>query len=114
MIASAVALLLAQAAAVPPPGLQFGFFRMAAFRQRVQESNCPADLDALEVLRRRLAARFGKQAFAWPKVPKTPGGDCSVVSNVYSVNLADFRKEAEAALAGPVPMALNAPKAGGQ
>ena len=95
------ALLLAASPAAPPPGLQFAFFRMAAFRQRVIESNCGADLDTLDGLRKRLAQRFGKQAFAWPKVPSTPPGDCRMVSSVFDVNLADFRRDAEAALAAP-------------
>ena len=95
------AFLLAATPVAPPPGLQFGFFRMAAFRQRVIESNCGGDLDALEALRKRLAKRFGKQAFAWPKVPAGPPGDCRMVSGVFDVNLADFRREAEAALGPP-------------
>lgn len=94
-----VPILLLAAQPAPPPGLQFAFFRMAAFRQRVLESNCGADLDALEALHKRLAQRFGKQAFAWPKVPRSPPSDCRLVSSVYQVNLVDFRRDAEAALA---------------
>lgn len=101
MIVTALLLGASASALTPPPGLQFGFYRMAAFRQRVIESGCSADLDTLEDLRRRLAERFGKRAFTWPNVPTSAPGDCSAVSSVYTVNLADFRKEAAVALAIP-------------
>lgn len=103
MIAMGMALLLAQASpTAAPPGLQFGFFRMAAFRQRAKDSGCERGaLDAeLDGLRERLFKVYGK-AFAWPKVPKSGPGDCRMVESVYRVNLADFRREAEAALAVP-------------
>lgn len=106
MIAAAV-FLMSQAvspAPAPPIALQFGFFRMAAFRQRVIESNCGADIDALEALRKRLANRYGKKAFAWPKPSESPPGDCRMVSSVFAVNFAKFRREAEAALATPEPV----------
>lgn len=102
MIAGALAMLLAQATtAEPPPGLQFGFFRMAAFRQRARDLGCGSGTfdDELESLRKRLAKRYGKQAFAWPKIPNSGPGECQVAMSVYQVNLADFRREADAALA---------------
>jgi hypothetical protein len=87
----------------PPPGLQFGFFRMVAFRDRAKELRCPAgQLDQeFESLRKRLAKKYGKKAFANPKHPPSGPGDCFVVLSVYRVNLADFRREAEKALAAP-------------
>ena len=107
MISTALALVLMQAsppAAEPPPGLQFGFFRMAAFRQRAKDLGCNrGQQDAeLDILRKRLAARYGKKAFDWPKIPNSGAGDCRSVEMVYRVNLADFRKEVDAALAVPV------------
>jgi hypothetical protein len=104
VITTALAALLAQAAtAEAPPGLQFGFFRMAAFRQRARDLGCSSGTldDELDTLRKRLAARYGKQAFAWPKTAKSGPGECQVTMSVYQVNLADFRREAEAALAQP-------------
>jgi len=107
MISATLALVLIQAspaATEPPPGLQFGFFRMAAFRQRVKDLGCNrGQLDAeLEDLRKRLAARYGKKAFSWPKIPNSGPGDCRSVEMVYRVNLVDFRKAVDTALAAPV------------
>ncbi|HEX8580268.1 MAG TPA: hypothetical protein VF655_11840 [Allosphingosinicella sp.] len=89
------------AAAPPPPGLQFGYFRMLAFQQRARELHCGAgDLDSqFAAIRKKLVARYGKAVFGTPKMPKGGPGDCSVALSVYRVNLADFRKEADAALA---------------
>ena len=103
MIAMGMALLAQASPTAAPPGLQFGFFRMAAFRQRAKDLACERGaLDAeLDSLHERLAKVYGKQAFAWPKVPKSGPGDCRMVESVYRVNLADFRREAEAALAVP-------------
>jgi hypothetical protein len=90
----------AEAGAAAPPGLSFGFIRMAVFRQRARELGCRAgDLDGeLEAIRKRLAARFGKKAFAYPKVPHSGPGDCFTALSIYRVNLGTFRREAEAAL----------------
>lgn len=107
MMLAAFAMLLAQPVAtpVPPPGLQFGFFRMAAFRHRAKELRCNSGaLDAqFEALRKRLAKRYGKQAFALPKIPSSGPGDCRAAEVVYRVNLDDFRREVEAALASSPP-----------
>ena len=88
-------------AAELPPGLQFGFWRMAAFRARARELHCGAgDLDrTFEDLRRQLVARFGEDAFKVPEVPKGGPGECSVALSVYRVNLDDWRREVAAALA---------------
>ncbi|HEY0412693.1 MAG TPA: hypothetical protein VGD66_06100 [Allosphingosinicella sp.] len=105
--AIALAALLAAPTTMPPPppGLQFGFFRMVAFRQRAKELGCGAgDLDAeFEAIRKKLAKRYGKKPFSMPKVPYSGPGECAVVVPVYHVNLADFRRQAEAALAAPAP-----------
>jgi hypothetical protein len=89
----------------PPPGLLFGYYRMFAFQQRAKELGCPAGaLDGeLEAIRKRLMHRYGKKPFSPPKPPPGPPGDCYSVLMVYRVNLADFRKQAEAALAAPLP-----------
>jgi hypothetical protein len=102
----AVALLGGQAAMPPPPpGLLFGFYRMAAFQQRARELRCGAgDLDRqFETIRRQLVRRYGKKPFSVPKMPSGGPGDCGSAMVVYRVNLADFRREAEAALRGPPP-----------
>ena len=101
-VAMALALLAAPAtAAAPPPGLVFGFHRMAAFRQRAKELGCGAiELDnQFEAVRKKLVRRYGKKAFALPKIPSGAPGDCYVATSVSRANLADFRKEAEAVLA---------------
>jgi hypothetical protein len=105
-VALALALSAAPVAAQePPPGLMFGFFRMVVFRDRARELGCGAgDLDAeFEAIRKRLAKRYGKKAFAPPKHPSGGPGDCFVAVSVYRVNLGDFRRQAEAALATPAP-----------
>jgi hypothetical protein len=87
----------------PPPGLLFGYYRMVVFQQRARELHCGAgDLDrALEDIRSRLNKRFGKKAFSPPRHPSAGPGDCGVILSVYRVNLADFRRQAEAALNAP-------------
>jgi hypothetical protein len=109
----ALAMAAGQAAPPPPPGLLFGFFRMAAFRQRAKELHCAAgDLDGqLEAIRGRLVRRYGKKAFAYPKIPSSGPGECYVAVSVYRVNLADFVREADAALNAPAPRASNAAEA---
>jgi hypothetical protein len=105
-VALALALLAAPVAApAPPPGLMFGFFRMVVFRDRARELGCGArDLDAgFEAIRKRLAKRYGKKAFSPPKHPSGGPGDCGAMVSVYRVNLADFRRQADAALATPAP-----------
>ncbi len=99
IVALAAALLTSEP---PPPGLLFGYYRMLAFEKRSQASRCgTGDLDReLDGLRDRLAARYGKTPFSPPAQPVMPG-ECSTIVTVYRVNLADFRKEAEAALASP-------------
>jgi hypothetical protein len=106
---STFALMLLQVAPAPPPGLQFGFYRMAAFQQRAKELRCNRGaLDAeFEMLRKRLAERYGKQAFKLPKIPNSGPGDCGSAESVYRVNLADFRKEVEAVLSSPAPPPSN-------
>jgi hypothetical protein len=89
----------------PPPGLLFGFFRMVVFRDRAKELHCASgELDReFEGIRRQLARRYGKKAFTPPEHPPGGPGDCGVVLSVYRVNLADFRRDAEAALRAPAP-----------
>jgi len=98
-----LALLLVAAAPPPevPPGLQFGYIRMAVFQQRAKELHCGAgQLDGeFAAIRKKLVARYGKKAFGKPKIPNGGPGDCFSALSVYRVNLADFRKQAEAALA---------------
>ena len=106
MISGVLALMLAMqapAAPVPPPGLVFGFYRMLAFEQRARVSGCDVgDLNSeLTAIRKRLAARYGKKPFSPPEQPGGAPGDCGTVTNVYRVNMADFRKDAAAALAAP-------------
>ena len=96
-------LLGASPAAEAPGGLQFSFWRMASFKSRAADLRCNAkELDReLEQVRKQLAARYGAKAFAWPKIPKgqgPKGGDCYSVVMVYRTNLADFKREAAAAL----------------
>jgi hypothetical protein len=101
-----ISLLLGGAAPEPPPpGLQFGFHRMVVFQQRARELGCAAGhLDGeFEAIRKRLVRRFGKKAFAKPKIPPGGPGECFVALSIYRVNLADFVKEAEAALQSPAP-----------
>jgi hypothetical protein len=108
-ITLAMMMMLASQAATPPPppGLVFGFHRMVVFQQRARELGCAAGhLDGeFEATRKRLIRRYGKKAFAKPKIPHGGPGDCFVAVSVYRVNLADFRKEAEAALSGQAPVA---------
>lgn len=90
-------------APTPPPGLQFGFWRMAAFKQQAKDMRCQVgDMNAeLEKLRKQLEKKYGKESFAWPKTQPTPpglGGDCSTITMVYRANLDSFRKEANADL----------------
>jgi hypothetical protein len=103
----AVALLASQPAVqTPPPGLLFGFYRIAAFRHRAKELRCgAAALDGqFEEIRKKLAGRYGKKAFSLPKMPRGgPPGDCQIELSVYSLNLGEFRKEAEAALSASAP-----------
>lgn len=100
-----LALALAEAVApTPPPGLQFAFWRMAAFKSRAKELGCGAGgLDGeLEAMRKQLAKRYGKEAFAWPKIPasaRASDGDCYSALMVYRANLGDFKRDAAAALA---------------
>lgn len=100
-----LALSLQAAAPAPPPGLVFGYYRMLAFRSRARSSGCgTGDLDGeLNATVKALGKRYGKKAFEAPKVPASPPGDCGVIRDVYRVNLADFRRDAAAALAAPVP-----------
>lgn len=102
-LALALALLAAPAALPPPPppGLVFGFYRLVVFQKRAKQLRCGAnELDhEFEVIRKKLVQRYGKKAFAPPEVPTGGFGDCGAAISVYRVNLADFRKEAEAALA---------------
>ena len=95
----------------PPPGLLFGYYRMFAFQQRARELHCGAgDLDReLQAIRRRLIARYGKKPFSPAKPPPGGPGDCGTALSVYRVNLADFRREAAAALDAPAsgPPALS-------
>ena len=75
---------------------------MAAFKSRAKQLGCGAGaLDGeLEAIRKQLAKRYGKEAFAWPKTPPSAGqGDCYVALMVYRTNLGDFKREADAALA---------------
>jgi hypothetical protein len=99
----ALALAEATAPVAPPPGLQFSFWRMAAFKSRAKQLGCGAGaLDGeLEDIRKQLAKRYGKDVFAWPKSPPPAGrdGDCYVALMVYRTNLGDFKREAAAALA---------------
>ena len=100
----ALALAEATAPAAPPPGLQFSFWRMAAFKSRAKDLGCSAGgLDGeLEAVRKQLAKRYGKEAFAWPKTPPPAGrseGDCYMSLMVYRTNLGDFKRDAAAALA---------------
>ena len=104
----AVAMLGSQAAAPslprPPLGLLFNYYRMNAFRERAQELHCDArDLDReLEGIRRQLARRYGEQPFSPPEHPPSgAAGDCSIMLMVYQRNMADFRKDAAAALSAP-------------
>jgi len=101
-----VALLAAPTAAPEaPPGLAFGHIRMQVFQHRAHELHCPsAELDAqFAAVTRRLRDRYGKKAFPDHKVPSGGAGECWSVLSVYRVNLADFRKLAEAALIPPAP-----------
>lgn len=100
----ALALAEATAPVAPPPALQFSFWRMAAFKSRAKQLGCGAGaLDGeLEAIRKQLAKRYGKEAFAWPKTPSSANqgeGDCYVALMVYRTNLGDFKREADAALA---------------
>lgn len=99
----ALALAEATAPAAPPPGLQFAFWRMAAFKSRTKSLGCNAGgLDGeLEAVRKQLAKRYGKEAFAWPKTPPAgrSEGDCYISLMVYRTNLGDFKRDAAAALA---------------
>jgi hypothetical protein len=102
----AIAFVLAAAAPAPPappPGLQFGFWRIVAFEARAKQLGCPAgDLNGqFEAIRKKLVSRYGKKAFAKPKIPDGGHGDCFAAVSVYRANLGSFRREAEAALAGP-------------
>ncbi|MEA3004425.1 MAG: hypothetical protein QOH81_3213 [Sphingomonadales bacterium] len=106
-LALAAAMLAGQAAMPePPPGLLFGYYRMFAFQQRAKELHCPAgNLDSeLETIRTQLIRRYGKKPFSPPRPPPGGPGDCETAVVVYRVNLTDFRKEAAAALAAPVPI----------
>jgi hypothetical protein len=104
-VASALLVMAAsQAPAIdpPPPGLQFGFGRMAVFRAWAHELRCGAtDLDrTFDDLRGQLVARFGEAAFKIPEVPKGGGpGDCRDALSLYRVNMEDWRREVAAALA---------------
>lgn len=100
----ALALAEATAPVAPPPGLQFSFWRMAAFKSRAKDLGCGAGgLDGeLETVRKQLAKRYGKDAFAWPKIPSSAAvreGDCYMALMVYRTNLGDFKREAAAAIA---------------
>ena len=101
-LASALLVMAASqtAAAEPPPGLQFGFWRMVAFRARARELRCASgDLDqTFEGLRRQLVARYGRDAFKIPDIPRSGPGECSIALSVYRVNLADWQREVAAAL----------------
>jgi len=107
----AMLMLGGQAAVPPPPGLLFGFYRMVAFEQRAKELGCGAhDLDReFEAIRRQLARRYGKKPFSRPKIPPGGVGDCYSAVSVYRVNLADFRRDAAAALAAAPGAAAPAP-----
>ncbi|QAY78429.1 hypothetical protein [Sphingosinicella sp. BN140058] len=103
-----LAALLASAdvpAPAPPPGLLFAFYRMVAFQGYARALGCgAADLDRdFDALRARLIKRYGKKPFSPPKPPTEAEGSCQTALSVYRINLADFREEAEAALAAPVP-----------
>jgi hypothetical protein len=89
----------------PPVDLLFSYYRMVVFQQRARELHCQAgDLDrALEQVRRRLNKRYGKNAFSPREHPPGGPGDCDVILTVYRVNLAGFRRDAEAALSAPAP-----------
>ena len=99
------------AAAKPPPGLVFSYYRIVVFQHWARERHCEArDLDrALEQVRRRLNKRYGKGAFR-PWVPE-PGGpsDCGSILMSYRLHLDGFRKDAEAALNAPAPAASTGP-----
>jgi hypothetical protein len=103
----AAALLAAPVAPppTPPPGLLFGYFRMTVFQQRAKALRCGAgELDRdFDAIVKRLADRYGRNVFTAPRHPSGGPGDCSVILSVYRVNLADFRKQAEAALQAPPP-----------
>jgi hypothetical protein len=109
LLALALLLTASAPASLPeaPPGLAFGQIRMQVFQHRAHELHCPSgDLDReLEQIVRRLQDRYGKKAFPAHKVPAGGPGDCFVVLSVYRVNLADFRKVAEAALKAPASSA---------
>lgn len=98
----ALALAEAAAPATPPPGLHFSFLRMASFRSRAKALGCGAgELDSeLETVRKQLVKHYGKEAFAWPKIPSSAAGrgDCNIIVMVYRTNLGDFKREAAAAL----------------
>ena len=100
----AIAMLASPAASSePPPGLLFGYYRIFAFQQRAKELGCAAgDLDReFQEIRRELIRRYGKKPFSPAKPPPGGPGDCHVAVSVYRVNLADFRREAAAALGAP-------------
>lgn len=101
----AAAMLAGQPAPRPPVDLLFGYYRMVVFQQRARELHCRAgDLDrALEQIRRRLNKRYGKKAFSPREHPPGGPGDCGVILSVYRVNLAGFRRDAEAVLSAPAP-----------
>jgi len=89
-----------------PLGLLFSFYRMNVFRERAKELHCDArDLDReLEGIRHQLARRYGEKPFSPPEHPPSgAAGDCSVMLMVYRRNMADFRREAAAALSAPAP-----------
>jgi hypothetical protein len=104
VIALALATSAAPADAAPPPGLLFGFYRMIAFRDMANSLGCQggekAQADAEFVaIRKRLIARYGKRPFSPPRQRVAPRGDCFTAISVYRVNLADYRREVDAALA---------------
>jgi hypothetical protein len=105
---SLVALAALVAAPTPPaapPSLSFGLIRMDVFQHRAHELHCASgELDRdLEQIVHRLRERYGKAAFPTHKVPPGGPGQCGAVLSVYSGNLADFRRYAEAALATAAP-----------
>lgn len=103
-----LAALLASAAVPappPPPGLLFNFYRVVASQRYARALGCgAADLDRdCDALRSRLFKRRGKMCFWPPKSPAEAEGSCQTAMSVYRVDRADFRAEADAALAAPIP-----------
>ena len=98
------------AAALPEHILRFHYYRMVVFQQRARELHCgAADLDReLEIIRRRLNKRFGKNAFTPTEHQPGGPGDCYIILNVYRHNLEEFRMRADATLNAPAPAAATA------